>query len=57
MSDILLKRLMKRAFHELYFKARHEQSLKDSRICSSKMREVEELKEWYFQDLARSIKI
>ncbi len=50
-SDLLLKRLMKRAFSELYIKACHEQALKDSRICSSKMREVGELKDWYFEGI------
>lgn len=40
---------MKEAFSMLYLKACIEQVSKDARICSPRMKEIQELKLWYFK--------
>lgn len=45
---ILQDKAVRYVFGVLYIKACKEQALKDNRIYSDKMREIEVLKKWYF---------
>ena len=45
---ILQDKSVRYVFHLLWHKACREQMLKDTRLYSSRMRDIEELKKWYF---------
>ena len=42
------EKYMRYAFSKLYIKACKEQMTKDDRIVSPRMRDIDELKKWYF---------